>query len=315
MSEGGWNTIDSDAGVFTELVEKLGVQDVEFNDLYVIDTDSLATLQPVHGVIFLFKYGKLYRQYASDGNKPLDGTYDNDYLEHDIFFAQQTINNACATQAALNVLFNVDGIDLGEELSNFRSFVTGFDSFMIGETISNSDLIRSVHNSFSTPSMFVDEDKPQPPSDYESDSLFHFVGYVYKSGRIYELDGLKSYPIIHEECSSQQEFIEKLPGVIQRRIAKHGENELRFSLLAVTNNKLEQARTIGDESEVHHQLHKREVWSHENELRKHDYTGLIVELLKNISKNKTDEEWEELLKKGRKHTQQLIQQRIAKSQL
>lgn len=187
---------------------------------------------------------------------------------------------------------------------------------MIGETISNSDLIRTIHNSFSAPSMLVDEDKPNrnPDEDDKNDGLFHFVGYVYKQGKIYELDGLKSYPIVHGDCGSQEEFIEKLPGIIQERIGKYGNDELRFSLLAVTNNKLEAAREIGDDEEIQRQMHKREVWHHENELRKHDYTGLIVQLLKNISKEKTDEEWEELLKKGRKQTQNLLAQRIAKSQ-
>ena len=61
---------------------------------------------------------------------------------------------------------------------------------------------------------------------------------------------------------------------------------MRFSLLAVTNNKLEQAQAMGDQEEIASQLHKRELWKKENELRKHDYTGLIVQLLKNISKEK-----------------------------
>lgn len=176
MSESGWNRIDSDAGLFTELVEKLGVENIEINDLFSIDSDSLKQVQPIYGVIFLFKYNKLYREYLNK-NQPITGTYDPEYLDNGIFFANQTIQDACATQAVLNVLFNLDDVKLGDELNNFRSFVTGFDSMMIGETISNSDLIRSVHNSFLTPHPFVDEDK-QPPSnnDDKDDGLFHFAG-------------------------------------------------------------------------------------------------------------------------------------------
>lgn len=311
MSESGWNRIDSDAGLFTELVEKLGVENIEINDLFSIDSDSLKQVQPIYGVIFLFKYNKLYREYLNK-NQPITGTYDPEYLDNGIFFANQTIQDACATQAVLNVLFNLDDVKLGDELNNFKSFVTGFDSMMIGETISNSDLIRSVHNSFLTPHPFVDEDK-QPPSnnDDKDDGLFHFAGYVFKNGKIYELDGLKQYPIMHGDCANQEEFVEKLPQVLQERIAKYGD-EVRFSLLAITNNKLEQARSIGDEFEVSNQLYKREMWKSENELRKHDYTGLIVQLLKNISKDMNDEQWEQFLKKGRDKTKQMIAQSINK---
>lgn len=288
------------------------MKDVEINELYSIDSDSLSQLDPVYGVVFLFKYGKIDREYASNGNRPLDGDYDVDYENKGIFFANQTIQNACATQAVLNILLNKDDVvQLGDELSNFKSFVTGFDSEIIGETISNSEVIRKVHNSFSSPSL-MDEDKPEPPPDYDGrdDGLFHFIGYIRSGGYIYELDGLKSYPIRHVECSSQQEFYEKLPEVVFKRISLYGD-ELRFSLLAVTNNKLEQATRDNDSEAIHSQLMKRETWTNENELRRHDYMGFLVALLTNISKEKNDEEWKKLLEKAKTKSSKRLAQRIA----
>ncbi len=101
-------------------------------------------VRPVHGLIFLFKW--------RPGDEPA-GELVTDERLHKIFFAKQVwrqcaiasrcinmieshclqlqvIQNACATQAIVNLLLNVpDGGDmkLGEILSEFKRFTSGFD--------------------------------------------------------------------------------------------------------------------------------------------------------------------------------------------
>lgn len=291
------------------MVEKLQIKDIELNELYAIDKDYLESIAPVYGVIFLFKYGNLDKQYA-EANKPMFGEYDRDYQQGNIIFAQQTIQNACATIAVLNILLNTPGIDLGLEIGDFKSFITGFDSDMIGDTISNSELIRSVHNSFSSPSMFVDEDNQPQSKNLDDSELYHFIAYLPINGQIYELDGLKQFPIKHGECTTDN-FLDKLPELLQQRIAKYGQ-ELRFSCLAITNNKLLQAEKLGDQLDIQQQLNKRDTWKRENELRKHEFNGLIFALLKNISKNSSDKEWDELLNQARKKGQAGLSEMLAR---
>jgi ubiquitin carboxyl-terminal hydrolase L5 len=76
----------------------------------------------VYGVIFLFKFlsgGKA-------GNEPEDGTFDHEAAER-IFFAQQTIQNACGTQALLSIVLNSD-VSIGPELQEFKDFTAAFPS-------------------------------------------------------------------------------------------------------------------------------------------------------------------------------------------
>jgi ubiquitin carboxyl-terminal hydrolase L5 len=41
---GGWNTIESDAGVFTHLLEGLGAKNIQFEELVALD-ESLQALR------------------------------------------------------------------------------------------------------------------------------------------------------------------------------------------------------------------------------------------------------------------------------
>ena len=75
-------------------------------------------------MIFLFKYPT--GQPPSE--VPKDGTFDHDAAEN-LFFAAQTIQNACGTQALLSVLLNKDDvINIGQQLKDFKDFTGAFPS-------------------------------------------------------------------------------------------------------------------------------------------------------------------------------------------
>jgi len=81
-------------------------------------------LSPVYGVIFLFKYPTGEKP----TNSPRDGTFDFEAAEN-LFFASQTIQNACGTQALLSVLLNKDEVlDIGPQLRDFKDFTGAFPS-------------------------------------------------------------------------------------------------------------------------------------------------------------------------------------------
>lgn len=113
---------DKFQGVFTYLIEKLGVKDVQFEELVTLDSDELKRLGKIYGVIFLFKYPT--GEARSD--TPKDGTFDHD-AANNIFFAAQTIQNACGTQALLSVLLNKDKeVQIGKDLKEFKEFTQEF---------------------------------------------------------------------------------------------------------------------------------------------------------------------------------------------
>ncbi|KAI1639755.1 ubiquitin carboxyl-terminal hydrolase [Biscogniauxia mediterranea] len=282
---GGWNTIESDAGVFTFLLNNLGVKDVQFEELLTLEPDALAALYPVYGVIFLFKYPTDTPYTSAD--KPLDGTFDHEAAER-LFFAAQTIQNACGTQALLSVLLNKAGdgeVDIGQPLREFREFTMALPPEFRGEALSNSELIRDVHNSFAKSSPFADETQ-RSASGADAEDAFHFVAYTPVGGTLWELDGLQPAPISHGPCAGPEDFPAKVMDVLQRRVARYDLSEIRFNLMAVVRDLRVRARELGDVEALEREERKRRDWQFENALRRHNFVGFAGAVLKGVVEEK-----------------------------
>lgn len=58
------------------------------------------------------------------------------------------MENACATVALLNIIYNIEDIEIGEELKSFREFTKDLSPAMRGYAIGNFEFVKKVHNSF-----------------------------------------------------------------------------------------------------------------------------------------------------------------------
>ena len=107
---------------------------------------------------------------------------------------------------------------------------------MKGLAISNSDLIRTVHNSFARSDPFVNE--IVDPNAGKDQDVYHFIAYTPIHGALYELDGLSPGPINLGACDDEN-WVNLANEAIQRRMEGYGAAELHFSLMAITKDKLE----------------------------------------------------------------------------
>jgi len=229
-----------------------------------------------------------------------EGTIVQDDRLDKIFFARQVIQNACATQALISVLLNCTHpkMELGAVLSDFKEFTKAFDPSMKGLALSNSDTIRSVHNSFARHTVFEFEQK----NSSKEEDVFHFVGYVPIDGRLYELDGLKEGPLDLGPITAGKNWTEVIRPVLQERIAKYSEGEIHFNLMAIISDRkaqyeerLAELQASGNATPalvteiknlIELESQKRERYKLENIRRKHNYLPLIVQFLKELADKK-----------------------------
>lgn len=60
----------------------------------------------------------------------------------------QTVHNACASVALLNIVNNIPDIQLGENLQAFKEFTKDFTPALRGDAIANFQFVKEIHNSF-----------------------------------------------------------------------------------------------------------------------------------------------------------------------
>lgn len=123
-------------------------EEIEFAEPYLC-----IRRQPVYGLIFLFKYRDDEEEQEEEAPK----------CPHDVWFANQvsyiislvastelcqTIHNACATIALLNIVMNVPNIDLGRTLSAFKAETKNLKPPYRGKRLGDNSFIRNIHNSF-----------------------------------------------------------------------------------------------------------------------------------------------------------------------
>ncbi|KKA26337.1 hypothetical protein TD95_004521 [Thielaviopsis punctulata] len=204
----GWIEVESDPAFFNAILRDLGVKNVRAQEVFSMD--DLAYLgNTVFGLIFLSEF--------------VEDDHETETECNNVWFANQTADNSCATVAMLNLLMNSKGANLGDKLSKFKESTKYMNTVMRGKYLSKDPFLRTTHNQFAhrmdilNADLALDNDtfidttgkrilgKQTKTSRSKlsaakkrkttAEATFHFVAYVKCRGEVWELDGLRWKPV------------------------------------------------------------------------------------------------------------------------
>lgn len=154
-----------------------------------------------------------------------------------IFFAQQVVPNSCATHALVSILLNCPEIPLGETLTRLKTHTKGMSPELKGLAIGNTPELAASHNSHAIPQARrrrLDKGSGGVSTGRFTGEAFHFVSFVPINGHLFELDGLKPFPMDHGPWEENEEWTDKFRRVMADRLGiSTGEQDIRFNLMAL----------------------------------------------------------------------------------
>ncbi|KAI9787743.1 MAG: hypothetical protein M1839_000275 [Geoglossum umbratile] len=239
----GWCEIESEPAFFSVMLREFGVKDVKVQEVFTMDREILDGLnKPVHGLIFLFRW----REDDPDKQEPS--------CPEEVWFANQTIGNACATIALLNIVNNIPSVDLGENLEGFKQFTKDFTPALRGYSIGNFEFARQIHNSFARKMDMFNVDmalrndaaatkgkRSGQVGENTGEAGFHFIALVPIGDHVWKLDGLERQPQRLGKIG-KRDWLDLATPVIQEMMMEYANDEEQFVLLAVVQDPLKNLR-------------------------------------------------------------------------
>lgn len=218
--------LESNPEVFTEFAKKLGLSPLlAFSDIYSLDDPDLISFipRPIQAIVLLFPVTEKYEKFKDSENV-------EDVDNSEVVWLKQVVKNACGLYAVLHAMLN-----LPKGLITQQSIV---DRFRNEIAHAESDPVKLVQNiAQDMYSSFGEQGQTEAPAADENVDL-HFVCFIKKNERIYELDGRRNGPVVlKNDCNTDGDLLDD--NTISERVKKYmslveEENALKFALMGLT---------------------------------------------------------------------------------
>eukprot|EP00252_Welwitschia_mirabilis_P002747 TRINITY_DN1270_c0_g1_i1.p1 TRINITY_DN1270_c0_g1~~TRINITY_DN1270_c0_g1_i1.p1 ORF type:complete len:243 (+),score=52.16 TRINITY_DN1270_c0_g1_i1:242-970(+) len=225
-----WIPLEANPDVMNQIVWGLGLdeKEAEFNDVYGFDDELLEMVpKPVLAVLFLYPITQATEQKRIVDEKQFIGDV-QEVGNNSVYFMQQTVRNACGTVGILHAIGNSQSQLNIRNGSFFQRFFTATASMTPEERakfLENESELEAVH---SVAANAGDTAPPDPSTRVD----LHFVCLTCVDGKLYELDGRRSYPLCHGP-SSAESVLKDAVRVIKNAVEQNPDS-VNFNVIALS---------------------------------------------------------------------------------
>ncbi|CAG8536265.1 17131_t:CDS:2 [Dentiscutata erythropus] len=233
-AEGPWVKLQSEPSLFTSLMYNLGVKGAKATEVFVLDQqDNFDDLGEIYGLVFLFKMigdvsGDVKGLHKDVKYEPIDE------LPKNVYFANQVVENACATLAVLNIVLNCPQLEIDQELKEFK----GFTRELPPAASSTFYLTHPEEALVVEEAMTTKKGRGKKIIDEVIGEAYHYIAYVPVDGEAWQLDGLYPHPVSLGKYSNEKRWYEAARGEINERINGFFVEQIEYVLLAITKDEL-----------------------------------------------------------------------------
>lgn len=222
-----WVPLESNPEIMTRFAQVLGLPKTwGLSDVFSCEPELLSMVpSPRLAVLFLFPLTPAIL--AADRTRSASTASASDNKP---FFCKQTIGNACGTIALLHAALNADPdlVQLTPKsfFASFRERTLSLSPDQRAAMLQEDSTLDNAHAEFAA------QGQTEAPAA-DSDVDLHFVAFVRHDGKLYELDGRRSEPLLHEQCPADM-LLENSCKIIKSQYMDADPNEQRFTILALT---------------------------------------------------------------------------------
>lgn len=216
-----WPCIDSSSELLQEHLRALG-SPLEVQDVFGLDEQLLCFISgTVRALVLLFPVSEQTKQ-AKRALPP------SARPSTSIFFAEQTVKNACGTVALLHAVGNTPEGCFGAAKA-YLDACKPLSPRERGELLGKSEELAQLHANFAQRAVGEDSE----------DVDLHFVCFVPAKDaegtlRVCQLDGRSEGVVRLTSETTRESFLHDAARVVQREFVAYADGDLRFSLVALT---------------------------------------------------------------------------------
>eukprot|EP00416_Gambierdiscus_australes_P046601 CAMPEP_0171101170 /NCGR_PEP_ID=MMETSP0766_2-20121228/54168_1 /TAXON_ID=439317 /ORGANISM="Gambierdiscus australes, Strain CAWD 149" /LENGTH=242 /DNA_ID=CAMNT_0011561147 /DNA_START=60 /DNA_END=788 /DNA_ORIENTATION=+ len=202
----------------------------EFVDVYGVDPEMLGMVPGTCcAVTLLFGNSDKLKGFREEQRKKIEAE-GGGKVSGNLVYLKQYVGNACGTIAAIHsIANNAEAMGLSEDtpLGRFLAKIRGMTPVEAGLELANA---QELHQASETSAAGGQTAAPEATADVDA----HFIAFVEKEGDVYELDGVKVFPINHGP--SDGSLLKAAAKVIKSCFMDQDPDSIQFNMMALVKS-------------------------------------------------------------------------------